>query len=297
MRKIIYQRKKAQEDGSEPKKGISAKVILYCIIVTAALYVLLIFIEKSIVNADDKAQVYVTVKEVPDNLEISELNIAEYFKIEDRPESVIPDGCITQAEQLVGHITDRALLKNEIITVTSLSTQDERTKDIAHPIEVSLNASNLSQFVGGVLRTGDYINIWSVKSYTVNGETITETENICNHAYVTRTFSSSGEAAAEGDSDMATMIINIVIPAEQEEEFNTAVVDGTLRVGRYLYEYDAADDEPETTEADAATGIRKDTGSDEDSEPDKLIGPADNGTDSYDSPDDVPESTVTDTDE
>ena len=33
------------------------------------------------------------------------------------------------------------------------------------------------------------------------------------------------------------MIINIVIPAEQEEEFNTAIAEGTLRVGRYLYEY------------------------------------------------------------
>ena len=37
---------------------------------------------------------------------------------------------------------------------------------------------------------------------------------------------------------MAAMIINIIIPAEQEEEFNTAVSEGTLRVGRYLYDVD-----------------------------------------------------------
>lgn len=247
MKKIVYRRKKTQENDGDVKAakgGVSAKVILYSIIVTAALYAVLVFIEKSIVNSDDRSPVYVAVKEVPQNMEISEINITEYFKLVDRPDSVIPDGCIVQDTGLIGHITDRTISKNEIVTVTSLSTRDERTKDIVHPIEVSLNASNLSQFVGGVLRTGDYINIWSVKSYTVNGEDVTETKQICSHAYVTRAFSSSGEAAAEGDSDMAAMIVNIVIPEEQEEEFNAAIVEGTLRVSRYLY--DAAEDEAET---------------------------------------------------
>ena len=239
MKNVVYKRKKTHDGGDvkEPK-GISAKAVLYGIIVTAVLYVLLIFIERSIVNADDKTQVYVAVKEVPDNLEVTVLNISDYFAIEDRPASVIPDGCITHDTQLVGCITDRTIKKNEIVTVTSLSTVDDRIKGIDNPIEVSINASSLSQFVGGVLRTGDFINIWSVKTDTVNGEKVTETKQICSHAYITRTFGSSGETAAEGDSEMAAMIINIIIPAEQEEEFNTAVSEGTLRVGRYLYDVD-----------------------------------------------------------
>ena len=55
-------------------------------------------------------------------------------------------------------------------------------------------------------------------------------------------YSSSGEAATDENSDVATMIINIIIPAEQEEEFNTAIVEGTLRVGRYLYDYNSEED-------------------------------------------------------
>lgn len=266
MKKVVYRRKKVQDgDEKERKGGTSAKVILYSIVVTAVLYVLLIFVEKTLVNVDDRKEVYVTVKEVPADVEISVINLDEYFKLEERPVSVIPDGSITQSEELVGCITDRAILKNEIVTHTSLSTQDERTKDIAHPIEVSLNASNLAQVVGGVLRTGDYINIWSVKSNNVNGETVTVTKNICSHAYVTRSFSSTGEAAQEGDTDMATMIINVIIPAEMEEEFNTAIVGGTLRVGRYLYDYDGADMEKEPADdekPDAAVSDDKSGGTD-----------------------------------
>ena len=67
MKNVVYKRKKTHDGGDvkEPK-GISAKAVLYGIIVTAVLYVLLIFIERSIVNADDKTQVYVAVKEVPE---------------------------------------------------------------------------------------------------------------------------------------------------------------------------------------------------------------------------------------
>ena len=57
---------------------------------------------------------------------------------------------------------------------------------------------------------------------------------------------------------MAAMIINIIIPAEQEEEFNTAVSEGTLRVGRYLYDVDESmenvtvpDDEEKSTDSSA----------------------------------------------
>lgn len=65
---------------------------------------------------------------------------------------------------------------------------------------------------------------------------MTESKNICTHAYVTRTFTSSGEEAAGDDKDKATLVINIIIPAEQEEEFNRAIVEGTVRVGRYMYD-------------------------------------------------------------
>ena len=34
---------------------------------------------------------YVTVKEVPANIEITQVNISDYFRLEDRPESVIPE--------------------------------------------------------------------------------------------------------------------------------------------------------------------------------------------------------------
>ncbi len=235
MKKIIYRQKKADKVKKE-KSGVSAKVILCSVIVSAVLYALLIFVEKSIVDSEATKQVYVSVKEVPENLLITAENIGGYFALMERPLSAVPDNAVENAAELYGKYTGRMIDKNEILTGNSFSSLDERTRGIEHPIEVSLNASSLSQMVGGVIRAGDYINIWAVKNTNINGESVTKTENICTHAYVTRTFTSSGEEASGNDKDKATLVINIIIPAEQEEEFNRAIVEGTVRVGRYMYD-------------------------------------------------------------
>lgn len=241
MKKIIYRQKKADKVKKE-KSGVSAKVILCSVIVSAVLYALLIFVEKSIVDSEDTKQVYVSVKEVPENLLITAENIGGYFALMERPLSAVPDNAVENATELYGKYTGRVIDKNEILTGKSFSSLDERTRGIEHPIEVSLNASSLSQMVGGVIRAGDYINIWAVKNTNINGESVTKTENICTHAYVTRTFTSSGEEASGNDKDKATLVINIIIPAEQEEEFNRAIVEGTVRVGRYMYDADTEED-------------------------------------------------------
>lgn len=235
MKKIIYRQKKADKVKKE-KSGVSAKVILCSVIVSAVLYALLIFVEKSIVDSEDTKQVYVSVKEVPENLLITAENIGGYFALMERPLSAVPDNAVENAAELYGKYTGRMIDKNEILTGKSFSSLDERTRGIEHPIEVSLNASSLSQMAGGVIRAGDYINVWAVKSTNINGESVTKTESICTHAYVTRAFTSSGEEASGNDKDKATLVINIIIPAEQEEEFNRAIVEGTVRVGRYMYD-------------------------------------------------------------
>lgn len=241
MKKIIYRQKKADKVKKE-KSGVSAKVILCSVIVSAVLYALLIFVEKSIVDSEDTKQVYVSVKEVPENLLITAENIGGYFALMERPLSAVPDNAVENAAELYGKYTGRMIDKNEILTGKSFSSLDEGTRGIEHPIEVSLNASSLSQMVGGVIRAGDYINIWAVKNSNINGESVTESKNICTHAYVTRTFTSSGEEASGNDKDKATLVINIIIPAEQEEEFNRAIVEGTVRVGRYMYDADTEED-------------------------------------------------------
>ena len=99
-----------------------------------------------------------------------------------------------------------------------------------------MNANNLSQVVGGILREGDRINIWSVTETNNNGVGKVTAEKICDYAYVTRVFTAAGvQVNADSGNDSAAMVINIIIPEEKEQEFNIALEKGTLRGLAYVF--------------------------------------------------------------
>lgn len=93
--------------------------------------------------------------------------------------------------------------------------------------------------VGGIIREGDRINIWSLSKRNENGGSIMEAEKICDYAYVTRVFTAAGVQVGQAAQDSAAAtVVNIVIPESKEEEFNIALEMGTLRVGRCMYDRD-----------------------------------------------------------
>ncbi|MGN1188551.1 MAG: hypothetical protein ACI4R6_08650, partial [Lachnospiraceae bacterium] len=164
-------------------------------------------------------------------------NVGVYFTLQVRESNSLPEGYITNSGMLVGKILSRDYVKNEIITMSGFTDIDERIAGIENPVEVSFNAGNLSQVAGGVLRAGDYINIWSVSEGAGYDRSNIIAEPICRYAYVSRVFSASGEEVRNDDKDgHAATVINIIIPSDMEEKFNIALTKGTLRAGRCIYE-------------------------------------------------------------
>ena len=202
------------------------KVLVYSFVVTLTLYALLLFIERTVLSSDDYTTVYVAQTDIGRNTVITADNSGILFAAKERKSDWLPDNCITDISQLVGMMTVQDIVKNEVMT-----------DSIESPIEVAMNANNLSQVVGGILREGDRINIWSVTETNNNGVGKVTAEKICDYAYVTRVFTAAGvQVNADSGNDSAAMVINIIIPEEKEQEFNIALEKGTLRVGRCMYE-------------------------------------------------------------
>ena len=229
--------KKESEEKREPRhKNIRLRSLMFCFVSALLLYAVLLYIECNVINAEDRAQVYVAAEQLVEDTLITEDNASHYFKLQTCSTSGLPDGVITDLSVLTGRIADRTYNPNEIVTISGFVLPDERISGIANPVEVSLNANMLSQVVGGVLRAGDYINIWSVVQDSGNNKEFMAVQ-ICSHAYVTRAFTSSGvQVDRDSTEEQATTVINIVIPADKEAEFNTALAAGTIRVGRCLYD-------------------------------------------------------------
>lgn len=225
------------------RKPLNVKVLIYSFIVTLVLYALMLFIERTVLESVDYTMVYVAGRDIEKNTTITASNIDDFFSRQERRSDYLPQGCVTDAGQLIGRFTQHAIVKNEIITISALADVDRRVEKIKEPVEVSMNASILSQVVGGVLREGDRINIWSVTEKNQNGEGTIEAEKICDYVYVTRVFTAAGvEVGTNSKEDDAAMVVNIVIPAEKEEDFNIALEKGTLRIGRCMYDREGEED-------------------------------------------------------
>ena len=222
--------------GTRKRKSFNARLFLYSFFVSFALYVLMLFVERGMLNDKEYVSVYVTASAVDKETVITAENVEVYFTLQERETDSLPEGYITNSGMLEGKILSRGYVKNEIITMSGFTDIDERIAGIENPVEVSFSAGNLSQVAGGVLRAGDYINIWSVSEGAGYDRTNIIAEPICRYAYVSRVFSASGEEVGNDDKGgHAATVINIIIPSDMEEKFNIALSKGTLRAGRCMY--------------------------------------------------------------
>ena len=163
---------------------------------------------------------------------ISEQNITDYFVKKEVNKQLVPKNVLTDTESLIGKKTTVELNANEILTGSEFSDVNEKLESIDNPVETSINASDLSQLVGGILREGDTIDISIVDeegniTYEING------------VYVTKAFNSSGELIdRNGNSvDGATsndnaMIINVILSKDDELALNQQINSGKLRVAK-----------------------------------------------------------------
>lgn len=227
--------KKAKEKKSKEEKKGSARVYALAMIFTAIVYIACCFVQRIIADTEDRVKVYVASKDIEQGVFITSDNFTSYFTSDNRAVSDVPVNYISSPEQIYNSYTNKEYVKNDTLSIEGFTSEKSLISDIENPIEVSVNASNLAQVVGGIIRAGDKINIYSVDTVNVAGVKRSESVEICRGAYVTKTFTSAGvELNRDSDTDEAALIINIVISEDDEDKFNVAVANGTLRVSKVL---------------------------------------------------------------
>lgn len=223
-----------------------AKVFLYCMILTAILYGFLIYLEKTILQEVEVVDVYVVKADVGEKVLITEENAATYFAKASRAVDTIPVGCVQDISEIYNSFTTKEYVVNDIITASGFTSEKSKIEDIVNPVEVSISVSSISQAVGGILRAGDYVNVWTVSATNYNGVSDITAACVGERAYVSRAFNSSGVELERGaiiDNSTAT-VINIIMSEDDEEEFNIALASGTIRLALCMY------DEREVIEAE-----------------------------------------------
>ena len=197
--------------------------MIAALVAAVGIYVMMIQTERKVLSEYERGEIFVAVKDIPRGTELDSSNLADYLERKELDKSVIPSAALTSPEQIEGLSAVWAIDAGTLLTEGMFEKKNEITGKMQQPVIAGFKADDLYQVVGGVLRAGDRIHIYTV---TENG-----TANVIwQKVYVQQVFDSAGNSIGGGDRASSAQRINVYLDAADVEYFYTELARGTLRV-------------------------------------------------------------------
>ena len=230
----MFGRKEDTKQRKKTEKG-KYKILISAILACAVTVGLIKYQEQALSKYETVGVVCVkpSVKSLKEGTVINEETVKKYFSVEQRQKNTVSSNALMDMEKLIGKRTSIELCANDVITTAQFSDINEKLHEISDPVETSINATDLSQLVGGILRVGDTIDISVIGD---EGQLVYELRDV----YVTKAFDSSGQIIDEnlneaGDgttSNENAMIINVIIEKSDEALLDQQLSNGVVRIAK-----------------------------------------------------------------
>ena len=224
------------------ERSILPGVVIVSLLVAVIVYAVMLNAEKTALSDYEKGTVYVTTKPVPKGTMIT----ADYITQKEVDKSLIPSGAVSNPEDLTDLISVYAVDPGSIITTGMFTAVNDITKDMTQPVVAGFKADDLYQVVGGVLRSGDRINIYQVNENANKGdisqslantdaegnwtETYSTASLVWGNVFVQEVFDSAGTVISTADTTTPAQRINIYMDNDNVAVFYAALAQGSLRV-------------------------------------------------------------------
>lgn len=196
----MFKKKVKDTNVSKGKKNTVMKLLgSFC--VAAALFGVLIGVEKNILSAYAKEPVVLCKTDIPKGTSITKDNVDQYFYAYEVDVAMLKEDCIRDKQELVGTVTNRDMTSHEMVRERFCTKEAAIYERYNNPVEASIEANEAGDMVSGTIRRGDYVDI-----AVVNKDTL-EYELLMKKVYVVDAFTSTGERLDElTDGTAATML-------------------------------------------------------------------------------------------
>lgn len=220
--------KRGMERGKKESKAMKTmKLLAGCafaaFMAAAAIWLVLLRVEKSELSGYEKRKVLVAIRDVPEGQLITAENRGDYFAMESIDARIVPESALMVAEQAENVVARTVIGKGCVLTEGHLRQMESITAGMKEPVVAGFRAEDLCQVVGGVLRAGDRIHVFASEE---EAGTLLIWENV----YVQQVFDGTGNAIESSDRTTPAQRINVFLDKEDVEDFYTRLDQGTLRV-------------------------------------------------------------------
>lgn len=197
------------------------------LVAAAAVFVILVQMEKSALTQYEKGIIYTAAAEIPKGQVVTEENYFEYVERKELEKSCIPETALSSVEDIRGLSAVFDIDAGVLLTKGMFEPLEEIIHEMQEPVIAGFKADDMYQVAGGVLRAGDRIHIYTVSE---SGEASLHWENI----FIEGVFDQTGASIANDDRATAVQRINVYLDKEDIDEFYTNLANGSLRVVKVL---------------------------------------------------------------
>lgn len=209
-------------------KNIKPKSLIISACVAIVVFIALLFVEKSLLKPNGTVEGFVAVSDIDKGTVITEENISKLFTEKNNIDGALEvTGAVKTKDDLINKVAKENINKGEVVSNNSFISKDDKFKDIDELVEVSFNVSDISQVVGGILRSGDIIDISIIDNNT------SESLRVLEDVYVDKAISSDG-LQIDRSSDLSALTINILVSKDDSEKLNSYLNKGTLRISKNI---------------------------------------------------------------
>ena len=209
-------------------KNIKPKSLIISACVAIVVFIALLFVEKSLLKPNGTVEGFVAVSDIDKGTVITEENISKLFTEKNNIDGALEvTGAVKTKDELINKVAKENINKGEVVSNNSFISKDDKFKDIDDLVEVSFNVSDISQVVGGILRSGDIIEISIIDNN--KNESMIVLEDI----YGDKAISSDG-LQIDRSSDLSALTINILVSKDDSEKLNSYLNKGTLRISKNI---------------------------------------------------------------
>lgn len=209
-------------------KNIKPKSLIISACVAIVVFIALLFVEKSLLKPNGTVEGFVAVSDIDKGTVVTEENISKLFTEKNNIDGALEvTGAVKTKDELINKVAKENINKGEVVSNNSFISKDDKFKDIDDLVEVSFNVSDISQVVGGILRSGDIIDISIIDNNT------SESLSVLEDVYVDKAISSDG-LQIDRSSDLSALTINILVSKDDSEKLNSYLNKGTLRISKNI---------------------------------------------------------------
>lgn len=221
-----------KKEGTENKKsgnGIALK-LLGCLMIAAALFAVLLNVEKKALSDYEKKVTVICKEQIPMGTRITEANVDRYFSNYEVDVKLVHENAVEDKNELLGTVSARTMDSNEIVKSDDFTKESSIYSKFTEPVETSFTAENPGDVVSGSIRSGDFVDIAVVDKDTL--EYRIQLENV----YVLNAYTGTGELVAKDAVNTPATMLTIVEEKASLDAFYSALEKGNVIVSKVSIE-------------------------------------------------------------